>query len=106
MAVLFQRLQRAAADECVPGLFVATKLMPRRFIELREQVEGDVGGLVIVRIGAGDVVAEVRAFRRVRYPPHACPPSGPSQSTPHSPPRPRSARRTGRGDASEAATSV
>src|SRR5579862_9275091 len=51
--ILVEGFERAAADFSVAQLAVA-----RRVFELGQQVEGDVGGLVIFRIGAGNVSAQ------------------------------------------------
>src|SRR5438128_2021289 len=54
----FQRLERAAADFGVARLLVAAEALARGLVERGQQVEGDVGGLIIRGIGAGDVLAK------------------------------------------------
>ena len=44
-------------------LLVVAQALARRLVELRQQVEGDVGRLVVRRIGAGDVVARASRAR-------------------------------------------
>ena len=53
-----KRLQRAPADLGVARLLVAAQALARRFVELRQQIESDVRGLVMRGIGARDVVAQ------------------------------------------------
>src|SRR5271170_2282605 len=59
----------AAARFGMAGLLVVAKLVARGLIKRREEVEGDVGGLKVLWVGVGDVVAE-RAecgFARKRF---------------------------------------
>src|ERR1035438_9759839 len=58
MEVLLQSRQSAAADLRVARLLVAAQLVARGLVELRQKVESNVGGLIIGRIGAGNVVAQ------------------------------------------------
>ena len=58
MEVLVHSFGGAAADFGVAGSLVVAQLETGGFVELWQQVEGDVGGLIVARIGAGDVVAE------------------------------------------------
>ena len=51
-------LEGAAADVGVARVFVAAQALAVGFVERGQQVEGDVGGLIVGRVGAGDVVAE------------------------------------------------
>ena len=53
-----QRVERPPADLGVPRLFVVTEAAARLFVERRQEVESDVGGLVIPRIRARDVLAQ------------------------------------------------
>src|ERR1019366_7492412 len=48
--VLSQRFQRLLADQLVAGFLVAAQAIARALVELREEVEGDVGGLVVLRV--------------------------------------------------------
>src|SRR6266852_4595947 len=48
----------AAAYFGVPGALVMAKLLPRGVVERGQQVEGDVGRLVIGRVGGRDVMAQ------------------------------------------------
>ena len=50
--MLLERSQRSAAYFRVPELAIA-----RRILELRQQIEGDVRGLIVGRIGSGHVCA-------------------------------------------------
>src|ERR1035438_2120294 len=61
-----ERFQRLPADQLVAGLLVAAQAQACGFVELREEVEGDVGGLVILRVGRGDIVAERAEGGRAR----------------------------------------
>src|SRR5438874_11417751 len=54
----FQRRQRAAAYFGVPRLLIAAEVVAGCFVKRRQQIEGDIGRLVIGAIGARDVVAE------------------------------------------------
>src|SRR5579864_9452426 len=58
MQVFFQRGLRAPANFGVAGLFIVTQPMAQGFVERWQQVERDVGGLVIGGVGAGDIVAQ------------------------------------------------
>src|SRR5579883_1026665 len=62
MQVLIQRFQRAAADLGVARLLVVPQPLIRFGIELRQQIESNVGRLVAIGVGAGDIAAE-RAHR-------------------------------------------
>src|SRR5664280_1309625 len=53
-----ERFQRLFADQRVAGFLIAAQALAGGLVELREEVEGDVGGLVILRVGGGDIVAE------------------------------------------------
>ena len=69
--VLLERSQRSAANFRVPQLAIA-----RRIFELRQQIEGDVRGLIMRRIGARThtrtaIRWRFRAGRRVRGSPAA-----------------------------------
>src|ERR1035438_654483 len=61
-----ERPQRLPADQLVAGFLVAAQALTGGLVELREEVEGDVGGLVILRVGRGDVVAERAEGGRAR----------------------------------------
>src|SRR5579884_330810 len=51
-------IERAAADLSVAGAFIVAKPMPRFFVQRGQQIEGDVGRLVIARIRARGVAAQ------------------------------------------------
>src|ERR1017187_259636 len=61
-----ERFQRLLADQLVAGFLVAAQAIARALVELREEVEGDVGGLVILRVGRRDIVAERAQGGRAR----------------------------------------
>ena len=62
--VFFERRQRPPADLGMARAFVVPQPPARFLVERRQQVEADVGRLVVRRIGAGDVVAQ-RTERRL-----------------------------------------
>src|SRR5436190_15390982 len=65
--ILIQLLQCKAADFSVPEFLIFSDLLQHLFVELRQQVEGDVCGLIMRWVCVRDVVAEAseRGFTRV-----------------------------------------
>src|SRR5271157_1157382 len=53
-----ERFQGAAAHFSVARVLVAAQFVARGFVELRQQIEGDVGRLVVLGVGARDVMAQ------------------------------------------------
>ena len=51
-------LYRPAAHFCMAGGFIAPQPLPRRFIERRQQIERDIGRLIVPRIRARYVMTE------------------------------------------------
>src|SRR5437868_3637364 len=58
MAILFERVECLPADELVARFLVLAKSLAFGFFELRQEIERDVGRLIILRVGAGDVMAQ------------------------------------------------
>src|SRR5260370_4260084 len=58
MEIFVEGCHGLPGDERVARLLVAAQALTDGLVELGEVVEGDIRGLVILRIGAGDVVAE------------------------------------------------
>src|ERR1017187_5215430 len=61
-----ERFQRLLADQLVAGFLVGAQAIAPGLVELREEVEGDVGGLVILRVGRRDIAAERAEGGRAR----------------------------------------
>src|ERR1035437_5914455 len=61
-----ERFERLLADQCVARSLIAAQAIASGLVELRKQIEGDVGGLVVLRVGRGDVVAERAESGRAR----------------------------------------
>src|SRR5690242_2509413 len=55
---LLQGVQCAPADFGMPRLLVMTEAAPGAFVEGRQQIESDVGRLIVTCVGAADVCAK------------------------------------------------
>jgi hypothetical protein len=58
MEELLERFSGPATHFRMPGFFVVAKFAPHLFIESRQQIEGDICRLKMVRIGVRNVVAK------------------------------------------------